>query len=123
MKEHEKLAYCGIFCGGCKNYRENLNCMGCRYETSLVSDCPTRACASGKGLLHCGDCDEFPCPELKGFYEDGIPHHALALENMRRIKVIGPEKWLLEQETAHRCECGKRKLWFEAGCTHESDSG
>jgi hypothetical protein len=123
VKQYETLAYCGLFCGGCKNYKSNLDCAGCRYEESLVADCPTRACAEERGLLHCGDCDQFPCDDLKGFYEDGIRHHAMALKNIERIREIGPDRWLSEQEEAHTCECGRRKLWFAEGCTHETDSG
>jgi hypothetical protein len=98
MEDHEALSYCGIYCGRCKNYKKNANCQGCRNEKSLVNDCPTRACAIGKGLLHCGECGEFPCATLEEFYSDGVPHHVTALENMRRIVEIGPERWLLEQE-------------------------
>ena len=122
MKEYEKLAYCGLFCGGCRNYKENLNCAGCRYEADLVSDCPTRACAVNRGLLHCGDCEEFPCASLKQFYEDGIRHHAMALQNILRVREIGPDDWLVEQEKKHTCECGRRKLWFADKCTHGVDS-
>jgi hypothetical protein len=121
MKEYEALAYCGLYCGGCKNYKEEMNCMGCRFEKSLVDDCPTRACAAKKGLLYCGECEEFPCPGLKDFYEDGIRHHAVALQNALRIKEIGPEDWLLEQQREHTCECGRRKLWFVESCTHGAD--
>jgi len=121
MKEYETLAYCGLFCGGCKNYKENANCMGCRFEEKLLDDCPTRACASARGLLHCGDCKEFPCPALKKFYEDGVRHHGMALQNVLRMRDIGPDEWLREQETEHTCRCGRRKLWFAEGCTHEVD--
>ena len=121
MKEYETLAFCGLFCGGCRNYKENMNCMGCRYEQQLVADCPTRACAISKGLLHCGDCEEFPCAELKAFYEDGVRHHGLALQNVLRIREIGPEGWLREQAKQHTCECGRRKLWFAETCTHEAE--
>ena len=121
MKKHETLAYCGLFCGGCKNYKENMNCMGCRFEEELVTDCPTRACAADRGLLYCGDCEEFPCPSLKEFYEDGIRHHGMALQNVLRIRDIGPDNWLAEQEKEHTCQCGGRKLWFVEKCTHEAD--
>lgn len=75
-----------------------MNCMGCRYEEELVNDCPTRSCAINKDLLHCGECEEFPCSELSDFYQDGVPHHELALQNILRIRDIGIEMWLVEQE-------------------------
>jgi hypothetical protein len=121
MKKYEALAYCGLYCGGCKNYKEEMNCQGCRYETSLVDDCPTRACAIERGLLHCGDCEDFPCATLKDFYEDGVRHHGVAFQNMLRIKDIGPDEWLREQVERHKCECGRRKLWFAEGCAHGDD--
>lgn len=68
MRQYETLSFCGIYCGGCKNYKENMNCMGCRYESELIKDCPTRTCAIGKSLLYCGDCENFPCSELNDFY-------------------------------------------------------
>mgnify|MGYP006288394423 CR=1 FL=1 len=98
IKQYEKLSFCGIYCGGCKNYKENMNCMGCRYEESMLDDCPTRTCAIEKDLLHCGECEDFPCSVLNDFYEDGKPHHEVAFKNMLRIKEVGIEKWLDEQK-------------------------
>jgi hypothetical protein len=115
------LAYCGLYCGGCANFAGNageFSCQGCRVEPDLVADCPTKACAAGKGILHCGQCASFPCPELDQFYTDGIRHHALAQANVERIKLIGPEQWLAEKGKEHACICGKRRLWFADKCTH-----
>jgi hypothetical protein len=95
--------------------------MGCRNEKELVNDCPTRTCAINKGLLHCGECDSFPCGELNDFYKDGMPHHEMAYRNMLKIKEMGIEKWLSEQETEHTCECGRKKLWFTTECIHENN--
>jgi hypothetical protein len=44
----------------------------------------------------------------------------VAYENMLRIREVGPERWLAEQEKAHTCACGRRKLWFAEECTHQS---
>ncbi len=79
-----------------------MNCMGCRYEDNLIDDCPTRSCAVKRGLLHCGECEIFPCAELNNFYNDDIPHHEVAYKNMLRIKEIGIEKWLLEQKKGEK---------------------
>jgi len=98
MKNFEELAYCGMFCGSCKNYKKGANCLGCRNEDKLLSDCPTRVCTFEKGLIHCGECFEFPCKILKEFYEDGIPHHSTAYQNILRIKEIGIENWFSEQK-------------------------
>ena len=97
MNEYEALSYCGIYCGACTNFKKNMNCLGCRNEQSLVDDCPTRDCAIGRGLLHCGECVEFPCKILNDFYHDGKPSHLSALDNMREIISRGADNWLLEQ--------------------------
>lgn len=121
MQDFKLLAFCGLYCGGCGSYKENFSvgCKGCRIEPNLVSDCPTIPCAQRKGLLHCGECPEFPCEMMTSFYSDGIKHHALALKNIRRIQEIGAETWLSEQDKLHTCSCGIRKLWFETECWHE----
>ncbi|MDI6739320.1 MAG: DUF3795 domain-containing protein [Candidatus Edwardsbacteria bacterium] len=123
MSGHDLLGYCGLFCGGCGNHHGNggeFSGRGCRAENELVADCPTKACAAGKGVLDCGECDGFPCDELGRFYSDGIRHHAAACANIGRIRLIGPEQWLSEQEKEHTCDCGKRRLWFSEKCTHDS---
>lgn len=123
MSGHESIGYCGIFCGGCSNYHENagkFSCQGCRVEPGLVADCPTKSCAASKGITHCGECAGFPCDELDRFYKDGVRHHAAALANVGRIKLIGTEQWLSEQGKEHTCSCGKRRLWFADTCIHGS---
>ena len=97
MNKYETLSYCGIYCGKCKNYKQNMNCCGCRNEPSLVNDCPTRACAIRRGLLHCGECDEFPCELLNNFYHDGNPLHLEAFQNMQEIIKNGVDNWLKMQ--------------------------
>ena len=94
MKHYEALSYCGIYCGSCKNYKQNVNCAGCREEKVLLSDCPTRVCAAKKGYLHCGECDIFPCDELDNFYNSGKEIHKQAYFNILEIKRIGIDEWL-----------------------------
>lgn len=94
MDQFETLSLCGIYCGGCKNYKVNANCMGCRNEKELLDDCPTRTCCIAKGHLHCGQCEDFPCSVLNAFYTDGIALHELAYKNMLKIKEMGEDKWL-----------------------------
>jgi hypothetical protein len=121
MDGHALLSYCGLYCGGCRSFGENseVGCRGCRAEPEMVSDCPTRACAIGRGLLHCGECGDFPCDVLHGFYTDGIPHHALACENMEELRSVGPGEWLRLREVESVCTCGARRLWLAAECVHD----
>ena len=97
MKHLDKLGYCGLYCGGCRNFKKNADCMGCRDEKEMLDDCPTRTCVVEKGLLFCGECDEFPCSMLNEFYKDGNPIHDLAFRNALRIREIGADNWLREQ--------------------------
>ena len=89
MSKYETLSYCGIYCGDCKNYKQNLNCAGCRDETELISDCPTRVCAAERGYFHCGECDTFPCEMLNNWYHSGNPQHLQAYHNILEIKKVG----------------------------------
>ena len=97
--KYETLSYCGIFCGTCKNYKQNMNCAGCRNEPELLHDCPSRACAMERKLLHCGQCSEFPCDVLNNFYNDGKPHRKQAYFNMLEIMEIGADEWLSRQHS------------------------
>jgi hypothetical protein len=86
MNNIEELSFCGILCSKCKNYKQNMNCAGCRVEEKLIADCPTRICAREKGFLNCGECDDFPCETLEQFYEDGNNMHREAYQNLKEIK-------------------------------------
>ncbi len=94
----EKLSFCGIYCGGCLNFKKNYNCQGCRVDETLLEDCPFIPCAKAKTLTHCGECQEFPCTMMSDFYNDGNPSHYKAFENMKEIIEIGHEAWLLKAE-------------------------
>jgi len=122
-EDYTLLSYCGLYCGGCGSYEENsvVGCKGCRIEPNLVNDCPTIPCAVKKRLLHCNECSDFPCDMMTTFYNDGIKHHALAYENIKRIQEIGPVAWLSEQYTTHTCSCGKKRLWFDTTCRHKNE--
>ena len=80
------LAFCGIYCGECKNYRQNMNCAGCRTEEKLIDDCTIRVCAAKFGYFHCGECGQFPCEELNEFYNDGKASHLKAYYNLLEMR-------------------------------------
>ena len=61
---------CGILCGGCE-YRESMGCGGCVHiEKPFHGACPVKDCCEGKGLVHCGQCPEFPCEQLRAYAYD-----------------------------------------------------
>ena len=134
------IAYCGLYCGGCSfkaasetgdmghilampakydKYKKEppgaLACPGCRLENQCGA-CKIRDCAAGKKLLHCGECDIFPCKLLLDFNNDGQPHHALAVENLKALKSKGAECWLAEQKKMFTCACGARLSWYTDRC-------
>jgi Protein of unknown function (DUF3795) len=111
-----KLAYCGIYCGGCSNFLQNANCAGCRTETELLADCPTIVCAQKKDIIHCGECSEFPCQMQHDFYNDGVAHHALALKNIQATAKMGLENWLEFMKTDSLCSCGNKRYWLSELC-------
>ena len=63
-----ELAYCGLDCGRC-DCRAKTNCPGCQAAGGRMfwGECQVATCCMGKGLAHCGKCDEFPCDVLKEF--------------------------------------------------------
>ena len=95
---YEALGYCGIYCGVCGNFKKNENCAGCRKEPALLWDCEIRVCVMERGFMHCGECAEFPCELLNGFYHEGKASHLQAYHNMLEIIEKGPDAWLQERE-------------------------
>jgi len=139
-------AVCGLYCGACALYRarrddnpqrlrailqasterrnapeDEIQCDGCLGGGSLTPycrNCKMRLCAEGKpGVTRCSDCSDFPCNMITDFNNDGMRHHAEALENLRHMQETGPEKWIIEQEERWRCpECRAQVHWYERTC-------
>lgn len=136
MDKNVLLGVCGLFCGACDHYRAYLpdgrhlhakrpaqkqvleECHGCRSSvlTTSCRNCVIRECATVKGILHCGLCSEYPCPQLKAFQHDGRAHHVPVLDNLESLRRHGPAQWLSEQEQRWRCKCGHPFSWYEERC-------
>ncbi|PKN75444.1 MAG: hypothetical protein CVU49_04060 [Candidatus Cloacimonetes bacterium HGW-Cloacimonetes-2] len=56
--------------------------------------CAIRACAISKELEVCALCDDFPCRLLKDF----TARYPFLIENGERIRELGIETWLCEQD-------------------------
>jgi general stress protein 26 len=60
---------CGLLCKWC-TYREQFNCGGCLAMNGKApwghGDCDVAKCCLDKGYLHCGECPDFPCENLRG---------------------------------------------------------
>ncbi|MCX6090383.1 MAG: DUF3795 domain-containing protein [Candidatus Atribacteria bacterium] len=108
---------CGLYCGACTHYRstqkdgkhllneyvrqggeaEKFVCGGCQSGQLnphlACSSCGIRDCVEERGITCCGHCDEYPCPYLITFQNDGRVHHLDILDNMKDIMEMGSEKW------------------------------
>jgi hypothetical protein len=135
------IAYCGLYCGACsfkvayeEQDREHLMrmpakydawkqapleaCPGCR-QKNKCGQCAIRDCAVGKGIEHCGLCGDFPCGKLHEFTDDGIPHHAEAIGNLKALNIMGVDQWLVAQKSFWTCACGERYSWYMRECRQD----
>ena len=137
----QRLAACGLFCGACYHYRASLpggehllaeaarrgrpaagyTCRGCRSGAPYIhpgcAECPIRACADARGLLHCGLCPDLPCERLLAFQNDGRLHHRDVLATLTALRTIGPERVLADQAARWMCSCGSSYSWYEETCS------
>ena len=120
IKEINLAAPCGIYCGTCRQYlvlKKNLleergfkrGCEGCRIRNKnckfIKKDC---AKIRNNKSDFCFECEEFPCANLIDLSDIYVERYNYDLvDNLKRIKEIGVEKWLKEQENKWKCsECG-----------------
>lgn len=55
------VAYCGLYCGACKQYLKE-KCPGCHLNEKAAW-CKIRSCSIEKGILNCAECDEYSNPK------------------------------------------------------------
>ncbi len=138
-----RVAYCGINCDACRlrvavlendvrhlpldmaegmDLNTSTACEGCRENNGCgacsIMDCLfERNSKRIKPLLHCGECECFPCALIIKFESDGVYHHKEAIENLYRIREIGMDAFLIEQDIKWKCPtCGKRLSWYLRTC-------
>ena len=122
----EKLAApCGLYCGACIDYLVYKSCHGCSCECGKCDAsghherCNIyRCCVEQQGNEACYECEEFPCSILIRFCHSPVwRHHLPVIENLRRRKAIGTERWVKEQEENWSNEWYLRRwLWFQKEC-------
>ena len=80
---------------------EQVRCDGCRgsLEAHWSPDCEMMLCARKRGIQYCFECEDFPCLLIEKFATDGMGHHRRAVERSKRMKEIGLEAWVAEQES------------------------
>jgi predicted amidophosphoribosyltransferase len=98
------ISVCGLNCAKCKLLEQD-RCAGCRgpLDRHWSPDCQFRACAEAKDHGYCFECADFPCQKLRAFAADGHEHHRLTVENMKKMKELGLEKWLARQPRPMFC--------------------
>ncbi|MHA1491695.1 MAG: DUF3795 domain-containing protein [Promethearchaeota archaeon] len=128
--DNNLAAPCGIYCGMCraflvkkKNQLEKRGfkqgCDGCRIRHKKCAfirrDCPA---LWKKEIDFCYECERFPCQNLKKIDKTYRERYSVNLiENLKRIKEIGAEEWLKEQEKLYTCpECGGEICVHDAEC-------
>ena len=146
--EENLVAVCGLYCGACPMYiatqskdeekqmallkqfssgpmklkKEDLLCDGCigaERVASFCRDCAIRKCPDDKqNVARCSDCKDFPCSRITDFNNDGMPHHGEVLENLRRIKEMGIQKWAKYDEERWKCpKCKSPVSWYDSKCS------
>lgn len=98
----------GMWC--CEGCLSDMLALPCRI-------CGLRECAQEKGLTNCSQCADMPCQQSIDFNNDGLPHHAEVLANLKRQKEIGIDAWIDEQEEKWHCaKCGSPIGWYDTEC-------
>ncbi len=121
----KKLATpCGLYCGACIAYSvKDCHGCGCNCGTCAAAEhhkrCEIYKCCVQKAHLEaCCKCENFPCSILIRFCHDPVWRtHLTVIENLRRRRKIGNDKWLEEQEQAWKNRRYLyRWLWFQREC-------
>ncbi|MBR5949679.1 MAG: DUF3795 domain-containing protein [Clostridia bacterium] len=80
----EFIAYCGVNCELCHDYKNEV-CPSCRKTVWADGDeCMPVACCRDNGIDFCGECERFPCPDMKEFYRESESHE-FAYERMKAL--------------------------------------
>ncbi|MBN1315360.1 MAG: DUF3795 domain-containing protein [Anaerolineales bacterium] len=121
---------CGFYCGTCRHYlarakgllqERNLKhgCKGCQLQDKKCAwvkrDC---VLLRKKQILFCYECNDFPCANLQKLDQRHVRDDNVSLiDNLLRIKTIGPGQWLVEQAEKWKCpQCGGNLCVIDREC-------
>ncbi len=118
---------CGVYCGACPSFQKGA-CFGCRSEDRTQKriskwQCKIRQCCFNKNKFDfCYQCKDFPCKLLTRIQKSHLgdrryEYRVEIIDNLLRIKKIGKEKWLKEQEGKWCCpKCGGTIVFYLYEC-------
>jgi hypothetical protein len=119
MDKRKLVARCGLWCGACRAYlllKKDLfeekgykrGCNGCWVQNKNCAFLRKKCPYLGKTIDFCFECDLMPCEALEKLNEGYKKRYRVNLiENLNRMKEIGLDKWISEQEKLYQCpECG-----------------
>jgi hypothetical protein len=129
MVDNSLAAPCGIYCGACRQYLlwkkdlleergYKMGCKGCRirnkYCAFIRRDCPA---LRKKELNYCYECEQFPCQNLQKIDSQYQERWSVnMIENLKRIKEVGVEKWFEEQRELYICPKSGGEI-----CIHDTE--
>ncbi len=129
MVDNSLIAPCGLYCGTCRQYlvlKKNLfeekglkmGCKGCRIRNKncafIKRDCPP---IRKNEYEYCFECEEFPCHNLERLDTLYQNKYSISLtDNLRRLKEVGVEKWLIEQKSFYTCSQCQGEI-----CVHDAE--
>ncbi|MBN1375318.1 MAG: DUF3795 domain-containing protein [Dehalococcoidia bacterium] len=138
-KYNKKLvAVCGLFCKACSIYigsteepqrlkaiaeqfgkePEEVRCEGCRSDVRFTycQTCKMYKCAAAKGIDFCGECESYPCEDLREF-QKAMPHRIDLWKSQESIREAGPQQWYAEMIERYSCpNCGIINSTYDRNC-------
>ncbi len=122
--------HCGIYCGNCRHYlarskgilkekKLKHGCHGCRVQNKncawVKRDCEL---LRKKKVDFCFECENFPCANLEKLdFRHLYNENVSPVENLLRIKNVGVQQWLKEQEDEWKCtKCGGNICITDSEC-------
>jgi hypothetical protein len=130
MVDANLVAPCGLYCGTCRQYLAwkkdkleekglKLGCKGCRVRNKKCAFIRRNCLPLLKNEIEfCYECQNFPCEKLDDLNDIYVEKYSVDLvNNLKRIKEVGVDKWLQEQEELYNCpECGGQICIHDSVC-------
>jgi hypothetical protein len=90
----------------------------CRNGTCGAPNCGMRECSKNKSIETCPQCTEYPCEKIQKFSKS----EPTLIFDGERLKEVGLEKWVEEQEARRRKDFSYDDIRCGKGTIPESDT-